>query len=758
MILNEDQAPPAGERTRFAFKHRGMLEGASRWFESLGFPPPHMLATDGSLQANPDTPYVGFLSADGSSVSSSHDPNGYMTLTTHPGFLDADTPKWTLLEASAVHELYHGIQKGINPLLNAWIGAEPPRRTDCPGDLDVDWLVEGTAAMVQIRWLEGQAGVPYGHPFKGSNRAAWVRFFDQSLHRGSLPPDRRGSADTQMSSAENVSWLCDYGTWYFWYAIGDMIGRTDAEKVTYTRFLFDQGAGWADAGIENVDAGLKAAAAAYDAIEPYREGLYDLYPEFVAQYLTDDQFYENLEEVDLEAPGYFETTSSLSGGPLEPLASRAWRVRVRLPENGNASSIPYAVRFSLDAPDEDDRDDLHLIVDEDVAGRPVDDTAPYVAVERTDEAAAIDGTVEYLIRVANVATEAEETEDRAFSLRVEVEGFYGEDVTGPSASDIADELPPGFSVRGPEAWTCDGGPNVRAIFDLATPDELGRDLDRALPEMARDMSDMMDNMEIMIQRMERQGQAAGMSSEEIAEMRQRLEAEMEAARVEVQPDVDRGADEMRARRVTQLLATFVGRNGGGECQMTLGATLVGREGGAQMIPGAVDPDPNGEAPEFEVSVFPEAFLDRMRAGMAAASQSRLGSIPSDLGEVDDAHGGWTVCTMTARDREQARSSETQRQRYYAESPPCEPVLCTEGRLVLERAEQGRIAGSFEFEVVKWADEVIDGCQVAEGRDTVAGHFNVASTDDGYDDNSIGGFGLGTGLAPGMPILDLRAPD
>ena len=83
--------------------------------------------------------------------------------------------------------------------------------------------------------------------------------------------------------------------------------------------------------------------------------------------------------------------------------------------------------------------------------------------------------------------------------------------------------------------------------------------------------------------------------------------------------------------------------------------------------------------------------------------------------------------------------------------------------MLEEAAQGRIAGSFQFEVIKWPDEPTGECRVPEARDTVTGLFNVASTDDGSDDNSLSGFGLGAlsggmPLMPGAPILDLSFED
>src|SRR3546814_7183333 len=76
--------------------------------------------------------------------------------------------------------------------------------------------------------------------------------------------------------------------------------------------------------------------------------------------------------------------------------------------------------------------------------------------DRTTQSA--DGVVEYLVRIANVAEVAAETEEAYFSLQVEVDGFYGKDVpryeaSSPTASElgaISGELAPGFSVRSEE--------------------------------------------------------------------------------------------------------------------------------------------------------------------------------------------------------------------------------------------------------------------------------------------------------------------
>lgn len=744
-----DAPPPSGERGRLAEKHRKALKAASPWYQKLGFPAPRQLTEGRDLPVESGEAYLGFLKTSPDSPFSHHDSDGEMWLTSNPGFLAEDEPMWQLLKASAVHELYHAIQRGMTRSLDA--AARDPDRIELlacqktgsshiPSDLN--WITEGTAAMVQIRWLEQQSGERWGHPFKGSHRPTWIRQFDQSLSLGWLSSEQR----QPRGKGDMASWSCDYGTWYFWYAVGEMIGRNDGEKVAYTRYLYSGPRAWGIEGIGAVDLALQRAAEEYDAIRAYRGGLYDLYPQFVAQYLTEDDFYGNLQTVELGTPDLYETRSLPKGsplgpvdprGPIEPLGSRAWRFSIKLPEN--ESSIPYNVRFTLDALHGTDRDDLHLIVDEHVVHRPVDPTAPYADVQRTDLATpAASGAVEYLVRVANVAANAAETEDAMYSLRVEVDGFYGSDVVSSklTAGDIdrvAGKLPPGFNMRGPQPWSCGSDKTSRALFAVRTPDEAVRDLERSLPQAGRNTENWLDELEI---KADKEGKAGNptMSREELAAFRRQMEGLVADGRNAVQPHVTVAADRERARKTTTLAATFVGQGDDGECQMTLSATLEGSRGGPQVVAGAVDESqyPTDEAPEFSVRVHPTGMLRAMRAGV------------STVHPADPRRGDWEVCTMN--------EAEQQRTRGLA-SASCPPVVCSAGKLTLEAAEQGRIAGTFEFDVVRWPeDKYADRCGTPLARDKVVGHFNVSSTDDGNEGKGL--TDIATSSVPGAPILKL----
>src|SRR3546814_8040148 len=100
--------------------------------------------------------------------------------------------------------------------------------------------------------------------------------------------------------------------------------------------------------------------------------------------------------------------------------------------------------------------------------------------------------------------------------------------------------------------------------------------------------------------------------------------------------------------------------------------------------------------------------------------------------------GWQACSRNDAEREEARQR--------AATGNCPVVTCTPGRLTLEAAEQGRIAGTFQFEVVRWGERSSGKCRKHLARDNVTGYFNVHSTDDGKDDNNLEN-GRATGGTP-----------
>src|SRR5690606_15870675 len=170
-----------------------------------------------------------------------------------------------------------------------------------------------------------------------------------------------------------------------------------------------------------------------------------------------------IESVTMATPSLYETSSLpssrlLAGGPIEPIATRAWRFKVQLPLE--TTSMPHTVRFVLESSDPASLEGLHLIVDDQVINRPAGPSIPYSHTRRTDEGVPnSQGQLEYFVRIANVARVAASTLPAEFTLRVEVESFYGVQPplqlpqsphlrlsvaeTWPSNDAIAAGLPPG---------------------------------------------------------------------------------------------------------------------------------------------------------------------------------------------------------------------------------------------------------------------------------------------------------------------------
>lgn len=712
LLQNGTSVPRQNQRGTAAHAIRAELEGGTAWLRRLGFRAPDvhphtdgtykaMMVADAEVDRRTGTEVIAaYRWSDGLLTG---EPTRALWLrrsaldsieVAGDGRLLDMTPTGDGEDlASAVHEVFHGVQAAYR---------------DPDDNAETEWIWEGMAEAVMHEWMRTQ-----GRPYE--------------------------LRETDYSDALSVSADDGYDREHFWLSVGELLDPDD--RIGYLRHVLATEGRWGRTPLPTLDAGLRRAAEAADAITPYRGGLYDLYPQVIAQHTTPDHF-ASVTAVEVGTPDVATARHT-----LDPLASVAFHVKVDVDE----SEVDYRgvpVRLTLDvqgrtpgAGDPDPRDAVHLIEGPGVVGRPALPETPYTHVVQ------IYSDTTLFVRVANVAERPAQTASVPYVLRIESEGYYGDEI---DAEGIAAPLPPGFNVRGPGPWACRGTTDARAYFDLMTPDEMGRDVERLVPEMGKDFADMMDQMEIAMQRAERMGRQTGMSRAQLDELRERAEAEIARAQAQHQGEIDAAAADVRSQNTTQILGTFVGQGDGGECQMTLTAILSGREGGAQIIPGAVDPDryPDDEAPGFEIRVFPQATLQFMRSMTVRAMEGPIDedAITQSAGPLE----GWDVCTMTDEERSRARQA--------AIGTECPAVTCTAGQLVFEEAAQGRIAGSFEFEVVKWPREHTRGCRVPEARGTVAGHFNVASTDDGYDDNSLGGLGLGGGIVPGAPIFDTRGLD
>lgn len=752
VVVKQD---PEGERRRIAGYYADMLEQASRWYESLGFPAPRQATVAGNSEQNirnaAGDDYLAFLKTDTTDVGSSHDANAFMSLSTYPAYFNPPLKPWyKVMRYAPVHELYHAIQ-GSHEAYSAYTGTQPTGPARCDNAARADqWLTEGTAAYVQLRWIERIKGIKYGHLFKGSPRKAWLRYFDQPLHWGSLPPDVREDHGLDDGHGGVNSWYCSYGTWYFWYAVGEMLqGRgslaeRQRHRVTYLQYIFSQAGPWKGSGLAMVDAGLRKAAQAFDVIRPYREGLYDLYPQFVAQYLDDDQFYQRLHEVELSTPGMYETESAAGAPPgspaglLQPLASRAWRVRVLVPGSEDVRQL-YTVRFTLDAKPGTDREDLHLIVDRRVVQRPASRDTAYTLEKTVDVVSADPSTVEFLVRVANVARDVNAMHPAGFRLKIEVEGYYGDkqSVAPMHQADdfdpetdveaIVGALPPGFAIQGPGPyWRCTGGTKARARFALMTPDATADAVAKMAPEAMQSMTGGFDSAMIKMEQMRRMGMLP--DSIDLAALRaaaQRAQKKLEQYRPMLEQRSAEAAAKTRARRETTLTATLVGMNGDAECQLTIGATWPGAAGGNRVVPEASE-----DGGTFSAGVYPAQVLKFMRNPLQAMGNSlaelrQLRTLGQDR--------RWKSCRVM--------------------SGQCANVQCNPGELRLKAASKDHIAGSFRFDVVKVPTDPDRSCPRQVTRATVTGHFNVYTSieDTGTVLDALLP-GRTSGGLPGAPIL------
>src|SRR5690606_33632600 len=89
---------------------------------------------------------------------------------------------------------------------------------------------------------------------------------------------------------------------------------------------------------------------------------------------------------------------------------------------------------------------------------------------------------------------AADTTSAEFSLKVEIEGFYGE---AASTGSYLGAVPPGFAITGPDAqWSCSGGDDARATYAFMTPDGMADQLDRMLPQGLKNIESDLNRAEV----------------------------------------------------------------------------------------------------------------------------------------------------------------------------------------------------------------------------------------------------------------------
>jgi hypothetical protein len=277
--------------------------------------------------------------------------------------------------------------------------------------------------------------------------------------------------------------MCGYGSWYFWDSVGAMLIDTPGWEMAYLQFVFGSPNNWSDYGLRNLDSGLREAARVYESSRRYDEGLYEVYPAFIAEYVQDPRFYERTERVDLRGRSEVKWVQ----GSLAPISSRAFEVHVDIDE---AVSAPASPRVLLTLDPQPRREQIHLIEGQQLIPRPLADEDPYTVV------IPIQRDTTLFVRLANVAPDGPATEAVDYALRVELGGFYGAPASGSYvATDVS--IPPGFAVIGgpPELAGCIAGPEGGSVFDLVTADEAMGDLRRVYEGGDRMLESMVEAMQ-----------------------------------------------------------------------------------------------------------------------------------------------------------------------------------------------------------------------------------------------------------------------
>lgn len=700
-----------GDRLPIARLHETTLREASLWFQGMDFRPPRMTHdATGAYQAR--------LKADETDVVSStngnpHNSSLYLRMSSRPDLAAPSDPVDRLMASSGVHELVHAFTWAY-PQFNRFADANSsdmlPRCGSTGTDRDASaWLGEGVPAAVQIRWLEHQTGRAYAHHYDDPSFASWLRYYDQPLHRPRLPNAYFYANQRERERAAARSWKCGYGTWNFWYAVGEMLSDDPKEQVEYLRYILASDGNVSDGGLDYVDQGLRDAAEAFDSPNRVDEGLYEIYPRFIAEVVDDERFYD--EPVELALRGKSEVL--WHDGVIDPAATTAFKVSVDV---GGDLPPDEPARFIVTLSEQPNREDFHLIEGTTLHQRPALEDDPYrfeVAVRR-------DTT--FFVRLANMAEVPSETERTPYAIRFELGRFFGEPVAS-SSGPVNVDIPPGFAVMSgsQDLLGCQATDDGGSAFDLITAEEAIADIRRAYAEADQDMETMIESLE------DGELPIPGMSGAQRAAMERmiandpQMQAMMEEARADaeaMQAEVAREAETEGAEAIAETRAQYEGRsrlllslagttNAGRPCQILVTATLRGEEGGAQDLELA-DPSGLGDTDPMAVGIDEVTpFAGDMLAAMSDPDR-------------------YEVCMMAPEDQE-------------VESERRCPAVCTAGQLTLEEASQNHVQGTLRVDLIRTPEGQRDseGCPIVE-HETFMAHFNITSSNEGQDAEAFRG--------------------
>lgn len=332
---------------------RTFLEEASVWLEGLGFREAHPKPISGPHLATISDRKVenalGFYDGERLYLSSQFD--------VAMGTTENELARQTSELGTPVHELFHAVQDGYGGAVHARVPL---------------WIVEGTANAVMYAWFRKH------HP--GASRQIRHRIYDAPLHE---PP------------SENAA----YDTHYFWSELGDLLGsRAD---VAYLDEVLSQDDLVSGSGVPGV----------HRALEKWnREGLYDLYPAFIARSADEERYFDDVSVSEMR----LRDGEGVGTDQVPALAANAHRLILHVPPEKTAG-LRVELRAGESAgPDAGKR--LHLIVDDRRMDRGALDSPERNVFQRS--LVGRSDPYELFIRVANVGPEPGDFAEVPYELEI----------------------------------------------------------------------------------------------------------------------------------------------------------------------------------------------------------------------------------------------------------------------------------------------------------------------------------------------------
>ncbi len=335
------------------------LKDASQWLDGLGFEGPAI-----EYRAGTNT-YVAYISdVDNEDAKGNQNSIGvyypedaqlYLTSDKYFAIGEGDTQEERAADlafdtksmGTVVHEMFHAVQYGYYR----------------DGSRVRDWITEGMADSVKLAWL--RRSMP-DESLSGNARA-----FDYPLHK----PRNQDDA---------------YATSIFWRGVGKLLGSPDTTGYLHVILEQDLATNW---GLGGVDEGLRE-------FDP--DGLYNVYPEFIAKFTDNVLFFDDLDQLSMVYDDAKKVEKSVRGTVRE-VAANAIKVSVNVPTGKTANlEIELATHH----------DDLHLIVD----GKRLDKSAGSGRNVFHTTVEGMRGEQTLLVRVANVARKAIDSGERIYRL------------------------------------------------------------------------------------------------------------------------------------------------------------------------------------------------------------------------------------------------------------------------------------------------------------------------------------------------------